>query len=149
MRRRGAWPAQRSSMSCGDTPCFSASVCASDRSRAVAVYPGQTLLTSTLYGPYSLERLLIRAFTPERTELERIRPSIGCLTDTEVMAMNRPQRRCCISGRVSLAKYTVLMRLRSDAACQSATVVSANVLEGGPPALATQISMRPNSPATA
>src|SRR5438067_1443399 len=99
------------------------------------------LFTSTLYGPYSFDRLFTRPLTAERTEFDSTSPSIGCLTETEVMVRNRPQRCFCIRGSTSRAKYTVLIKFRLTAASQSSTVVSANFLDGGPPAFVTQISM--------
>src|ERR1035437_10713756 len=96
-----------------------------------------------LYGPYSLASVLMRPLTPARTELERIKPSTGCLTVMDVMAMKRPQRRRCMTGSASFAKYTVLIKLSSAARCQSSGVVSANDFAGGPPALATQMSTCP------
>src|ERR1035438_5089813 len=43
----------------------------------------------------------------------------------------------------------VLIRFSSAAACQSSTLVSAKLFDGGPPALATQMSRRPNCAAVA
>src|ERR1039457_6700734 len=106
MRSSGAPRAQRLSISAGVTPCLAASVSASSISRAVAVKPGQTLFTRTFDGPYSLASVFTRPLTPARMELERISPSTGCLTETEVIAIKRPQRCCCIKGSDSLARYT-------------------------------------------
>src|SRR5579864_8045452 len=100
------------------------------------------LFTRTLYGPYSLARLFTRPVTADRTEFDKINPSIGCFTATEVMVMNRPHCCFCITGSTSRAKWTVLIRLRFTAEIQSSADVSAKVFAGGPPALVTQISIR-------
>jgi hypothetical protein len=83
------------------------------------------------------------------TALERTSPSIGCFTDTEVMAMKRPHCCRCITGSASLAKWTVLIRFRSAAARQSSMLVSAKLLDGGVPAFTAQISRRPKRSTTA
>src|SRR5215469_10119130 len=144
MRPNGACDAQRASISFGVTPCFAASADERSSKRAVAVKPGQTLLTRMLDGPYSLASDFTRPLTPARMELERIKPSIGCFTETEVKTMNLPHFRACISGSVSFARCTVLIKFRSADLRQSSMLVSAKLLDGGPPEFATQISTRPN-----
>src|SRR5438093_628870 len=100
------------------------------------------LFTSMLKGAYSFERLFTKPTTADRTEFERMRPSIGCLTAMDVIVINRPHCCCFMMGSTSRAKNSVLMKFRSTAERQSATDVSVNGLLGGPPAFVTQISMR-------
>jgi hypothetical protein len=59
------------------------------------------------------------------------------------MVMKRPHLFFCMGGNVALAKKTVLMSRRSTAARQSSGLVSTKSLDGGPPELVTQMSMRP------
>src|SRR5208283_5370329 len=112
--------------------------------RSVAVNPGHTLFTRTLYGAYSFDSVLTRPRTADRTAFERTRLVTGCSTATEVIVIRRPHCRSFIMGRTWRAKKTVLIKLRSTAERQSSIEVSANGLEGGPPALVTQMSTRPN-----
>jgi len=55
-------------------------------------------------GAVFVSQRLHQPVTPARTALERINPSTGCFTVTEVMEMKRPQRRCCIRGSASFAR---------------------------------------------
>ncbi len=59
--------------------------------------------------------------------------------------MIRPQRCSCMKGRTAWAKSTALRRFIANASSHSVCVVSRNCLAGGPPALVTQTSMRPNA----
>src|SRR5580700_8334277 len=52
-------------------------------------------------------------------------------------------------GSTSRAKYTALNKVRFAAVRHSSSVMSRNFLDGGPPALVTQISIRPNFCSTA
>src|ERR1051326_5434987 len=94
--------------------------------------------------PNSLERLLTRPTTAARTELESTRSVIGCFTEIEVMVMIRPQRWRCMWGIAALARCTVLIRFNSTALRHSSAAIERKFLAGGPPALATQTSIRPN-----
>src|SRR5580692_4265483 len=95
------------------------------------------------YAAYSFARVRARPVTAARLELERSRPSTGCFTAEDVMVMERPHLFFCMRGSVSLAKKTALIKRRSTAARQSSGFVSTNILDGGPPELVTQMSMRP------
>src|SRR5207237_8453424 len=97
---------------------------------------------------YSLARVRAKPVTAARTELESSRPSTGCLTADEVMVIRRPHLFFCIRGKVSLAKKTVLIRSWSTAERQSSGLVFLKVLDGGPPELVTQISVRPKRAST-
>jgi hypothetical protein len=59
------------------------------------------------------------------------------------------QRCSFMCGRTACAKYSVLMKFRSTADRQSSMDVAANFFAGGPPALVTQMSTRPNLRTTA
>src|SRR5436853_426171 len=98
---------------------------------------------------YSLASVRARPVTAARIEFESSRPSTGCLTADEVMVIRRPHLFFCMRGRVSLAKKTVLIRSWSTAERQSSGFVFLNELDGGPPELVTQISMRPKRASTA
>src|SRR6202022_559119 len=58
------------------------------------------------------------------------------------MVTNRPHLFFFMRGKVSLAKNTQLINSWSIAACHSSLRVSSNNLDGGPPELVTQISIR-------
>ena len=77
--------------------------------------------------------------------LERIRTSIGSLTDIEVTVKIEPPPRFRIKGKVARIILTALKRLRSKAACQSSSAKSSNFPVGGPPAFTTSLSTPPNS----
>src|SRR5579885_3597398 len=97
---------------------------------------------------YSVASVLASPATAERRELESNSPSTGCFTADEVMVMRRPHLFFCIRGSTSLEKCTVLKSNCSAAAFQSPAVVSLKGLDGGPPELVTQISMRPKRSST-
>src|SRR5580704_11114404 len=98
---------------------------------------------------YSFASVLARPVTAERLELESSSPSTGCFTAEDVMVMKRPHLFFCMRGKVSLAKKTVLISRRSTADRQSSALASANILDGGPPELVTQMSTRPKRDSTA
>src|SRR5579883_1791936 len=100
-------------------------------------------------GAYSVASVLASPATAARRELESNSPSTGCLTADEVMVIRRPHPFCCIRGSTSLEKYTVLKSNCSAAAFHSPADVSRKGLDGGPPELVTQISMRPKRSSTA
>src|ERR1700676_2364369 len=58
------------------------------------------------------------------------------------MVISRPHLFFFMRGNVSLAKKTQLIKSWSMAACHSSFRVSSNNLDGGPPELVTQISIR-------
>src|SRR5437867_6097238 len=97
---------------------------------------------------YSLASVRASPVTAARTELESKRPSTGCLTADEVMVIRRPHLFFCMRGKVSLAKKTALIRSWSTAERQSSGLVFLKELDGGPPELVTQISMRPKRAST-
>src|SRR6202158_6116889 len=98
---------------------------------------------------YSLASVRASPVTAARTELESNRPSTGCLTADEVIVIRQPHLFFCMRGRVSLAKKMVLIRSWSTAARQSSGMVFLNTLDGGPPELVTQMSIRPKRVSTA
>src|ERR1700746_169850 len=98
---------------------------------------------------YSLASGRARPVTAARTELESKRPSTGCFTADEVMVIKRPHLFFRMCGRVSLAKKTVLISSWSTAEPQSSGLVLSKELDGGPPELVTQMSIRPNWASTA
>src|SRR5512136_2401024 len=91
----------------------------------------------------SLDRLLAKPMTPERIVLDRIRPSIGCLTEMEVILMMRPQRFAFIIGTASRVMRMVDRRLRRKPNSQRLSSISKKGFDGGPPALLTRISSVP------
>src|SRR3984893_18233981 len=97
---------------------------------------------------YSLASVRARPATAARIELESKRPSKGCLTADEEIVIRRPHLFFCMRGRVSLAKKTVLINSWSMAARQTSGLVSLKRLDGGPPELVTQMSMRPKRAST-
>src|SRR5207245_4801139 len=97
---------------------------------------------------YSLASVRASPVTAARTELESKRPSTGCLTADEVMVIRRPHLFFCMRGKVSLAKKMVLIRSWSTAERQSSGLVFLKELDGGPPELVTQMSMRPKRAST-
>src|SRR5947199_10421530 len=97
---------------------------------------------------YSLARVRARPVMAARIEFESSRPSTGCLTADDVIVISRPHLFFCMRGRVSLAKKTVLIRSWSTAERQSSGFVLLKELDGGPPELVTQISMRPKRAST-
>src|SRR5205823_14292910 len=114
-----------------------------------AVYPGATLLTVIPSLPNSMARLFTNPTTAGLTALERIRSGIGWRTDVDVIVTSLPQRFRCICGITERAKATTLRKLRSTALRHSSIVMERKFFGGGPPAFATQISIRPNFFATA
>src|SRR5438445_13315622 len=98
---------------------------------------------------YSFARVRAKPTTAARIEFESNRPSTGCLTADEVMVIRRPHLFFCIRGKVSLAKKMVLIRSWSIAERQSSGLVFLKELDGGPPELVTQMSMRPKLASTA
>src|SRR5579871_5490934 len=72
--------------------------------RSVSVNPGQMLFTRILSLPNSFASVFASPVAPARTAFESIRPSIGCLIETEVIVTRRPQRARCMCGITSRAK---------------------------------------------
>jgi len=97
----------------------------------------------TLNGASSVERVLANPMTPERTVLDRIRPSMGCFTEMDVMLMIRPQRFSFITGTTSRVMTMVLRRFRRNPLLHMVSSISRKFIDGGPPALLTRISTVP------
>ena len=91
--------------------------------------------------------VLMNPTTPGRAVFDSRRFLTGCFTATDVMATMRPQPFLRISGRAASVSWTVDRRLRSTAFLYASGVKSSTPPGGGPPALATRMSRRPNSDA--
>src|SRR5579883_1070276 len=100
-------------------------------------------------GAYSVASVLASPATAARRDLASKSPSTGCLTADDVMLIRRPHRLCSTRASTSLEKCTGLKRNCSAAAYRSSADVSRKGLDGGPPELVTQISMRPKRSSTA
>ncbi len=81
---------------------------------------------------------------PARRLFDNIRLSTGCFTAIDVMLRMRPQRRCFIPGRTCRASSIALKSVSRIASSHCSRLNCSNVPAGGPPALVTRISMRPN-----
>ncbi len=101
------------------------------------------LFTVIPYGATSFARVLEKPVTAARRLLERIRLSMGCLTEIDVMLRIRPHFRSFIPGRTARVRFRALSRVRWKACSQASGGSSSNLPGGGPPLLVTSMSTRP------
>src|SRR6185312_8794396 len=113
--------------------------------RSVSVYPGMTLFTVTPQVATSFASVRANPVTAARTLFERIRLSTGCLTAIDVMLMMRPHSRSFIPGSTARVMLTALSNVRRHASVHADGGCASNGPAGGPPALLTRMSTRPNS----
>src|SRR5699024_12231125 len=91
----------------------------------------------------------VRPKTPGRIVLDKIKFSIACLMEEDVILTIRPPLVfSCIYGIAAREARTTLSKFCSKAACQSVSSISRNPPAGGPPALFTSTSMPPSFAAT-
>ena len=89
------------------------------------------------------DKLFTRLVVPDLITFDRIRTSIGSLTEDEVMVSIEPPPLLLIDGRTDLIILTALIRFSSKAFIQSSSVNISNFPGGGPPAFTTNKSTPP------
>ena len=141
----GLWSAQRSNASLTVMPWVSEMFSASVSSRSVLVNPGITLFTVMPEEATSLASVLANPVTAARTAFDRMRPSIGCFTATEVMLMIRPHPAFFIAGSTARVRFRTLLRFCSTAVLHASTEWLSKGPGGGPPVFVTRISTFPKS----
>src|SRR5262245_8620981 len=97
--------------------------------------PGASVLTVMPSAATWSARVLDQAVMALRTAFDSINVGNGCLTDTDVPVMTRPQCFARIDGRHSRVRRMDDSRIRSTACCQSSSDSESNTPGGGPPAL--------------
>src|SRR5688500_15353921 len=73
------------------------------------------LLTVTPSAATSEATVFAQPVNPARTVFERIKPSMGCFTEIDVMLTTRPQPCFCIPGKTSFAQRIAERQLSSNA----------------------------------
>ena len=83
--------------------------------------------------------------TPARAVFDRISPSIGCRTETDVIATTRPHPCSRMAGTAAAHIATVDSRFCSSAGPYCSMAVDPKPPAGGPPALGTRMSIPPSA----
>src|SRR5215510_12456078 len=112
--------------------------------RSVWIRPGSTMFTVMPSFARSPARVLNMPAMPGRIPLERMSPSTGCLTELDWMARMRPHFFFFMSGSTARMKRTVERCTCWKAAVQCSSVICSKGPGGGPPTLATRMSMPPH-----
>src|SRR6185503_2248988 len=102
------------------------------------------LFTVIPWAATSFASVRAKPVSPARKLFDNIRFSTGCFTAIEVMLRMRPQRRSFMPGRTCRANSIALKRVSRIASSHCSRVICSNVPAGGPPALVTRMSIRPN-----
>src|SRR5438445_399691 len=112
------------------------------------IRPGQTVFTRMLSLPRSAASVFMRPATPGRTAFESRRPGIGCFTDDDWIVMMRPHLRFRIDGSVARIRRTTDRSESSKACTHCSSLSPSKSPRGGPPALATRMSIPPRASVT-